>query len=136
NHPGPAEFIGLAPFLRLVGGASAGVLIGSIVFQVGALAGSVAVVRRWTSAGAAAITSGGAAAYLGMPPEALRSPWNPYVGLGGVVALVALGWAFAERRRSGALLFAAVASVVAQVHLVAAPIALVTIAAALVLFAL
>ena len=123
NHPGPAEFYGLAPFYRVFGGASVGLLVGALCFQFGSVIASLAILRRIGTAAALAVAGGAIAAFLGMPPEALRSPWNPYVSLGGVVALVAFGWAFADRRRSGALGLAAIASVMAQVHVVSAPIA-------------
>ena len=135
NHPGPAEFYGLAPFYRVFGGASVGLLVGALCFQFGSVIASLAILRRIGTAAALAVAGGAIAAFLGMPPEALRSPWNPYVSLGGVVALVAFGWAFADRRRSGALGLAAIASVMAQVHVVSAPIAAAVLVAAVALAA-
>lgn len=133
NHPGPAEFYGLAPFYRLFGGASVGLLVGALVFQFGSVIAALVAVRRFDTTAALAVAAGAIAAFLGMPPEALRSPWNPYVSLGGVVALVAFGWAFAQRRRSGALALVAIASVMAQTHVVSAPIAAAVVAAAMAL---
>ncbi|NLA34119.1 MAG: hypothetical protein GX868_00335, partial [Actinobacteria bacterium] len=133
NHPGPAAFYGLAPFYRLFGGASVGLLVGALFFQFGGVIASLAAVRRIGETAAIAVAGGAIAAFLGMPPEALRSPWNPYVSLGGVVALVAFGWAFAERRRSGALALFAVASVMTQTHVVSAPIAAAVVVAAVAL---
>lgn len=123
NHPGPALFFLLAPFSRLVGGASIGVALGALAINAGALVGCVLVAFRRAGRGfTLAVTLGLLLLVRGLGVDALISAWNPTVTVLPLVLLALLVWSVAEGDRPMLPLVVFVASFLVQSHVGTAPI--------------
>ena len=97
NHPGPMLFYVLALPYRLFGREAHGLLAGALAVNAAALA-LIAVVL-WRRGGVAGLTIGFAAVLLltrALGAGFLVDPWNPYVIVLPLVAVICLSWAAAD----------------------------------------
>ena len=103
NHPGPLLFYALALPYRLLGAQGKGLLLGSLLVNTASLA-AIGVVC-WRRGRALGLVLGGAVVLLlvrALRPDLLVDPWNPYVIVLPMLAVVALCWAASVRcSRSG-----------------------------------
>lgn len=121
NHPGPLLFYALAPFTWLFG--NVGALIGVTIINM--LACAAAVWLGWRRGGTA-LASLVALVVVGLAfsltPEVWISPWNPWVGLLPLFALVLMAWSLAERDLAVLPWVVGVGSFVVQAHVGFAPV--------------
>ena len=117
SHPGPALFYLLAPFYRLVGGASIGMNLGALAINGGALAGMLLVARRHGGTALMVTTAVGCALLVrNLGAEFVHDPWNCYVTTLPFGLTLLLVWSMACGWRWALPLGMAAASFVAQVH--------------------
>ena len=134
-HPGPA-FLVWSWLGYIAGGASSASLLLSIaVLHVVVLVAAWWLARQVNVVAANALLLAGVTALLVRPIDQVLTPWNPYVGLVGVLLLVAAGWGWASGRPASAFLILPWGSFLVQSHVGYAPVvvAVVLTAAALML---
>lgn len=130
NHPGPTLFYLLAVPYRLLGSASAGLIVGAMLVHLFAALGAWWVARRLDRLTGMLVLCGACLVLVTTEPEVLRSPWNPYVGLIGSGLLVVLAWSAASRGRAGLIALLPVGTLLVQSHVVTAPLVVATTAVA------
>ncbi len=128
SHPGPALFYLLAVPYRLLGGASSGLIVGSLGGQLMAAVGAWWVARRIDRLAGLFVLCGASAILLTTAPDVVRSPWNPHVALVGSCLLVVLAWSASLRGRAGLIALVPVGSLLVQSHVVTAPMVAATCA--------
>ncbi len=121
HQPGPAVFYLLAPFTSILGSAGAGLYLGAILFNGGALVASVAVVWRRLGPVAALWAASAIGFYcLCVRVGTFREPWNPYLIVAPMVLFIVL-WAAAMTGGSATLVWAlVVGSFEIQTHIATA----------------
>lgn len=124
NHPGPSLSFAFAPWVRLFGTSGVGVLIGSFVVNVAAMAGAVWVARRASKVLFFVVATVLAAFVLLENSGELFNPWNPYVILLPLFAALLAAWGTARSDRVAAVVLVIAASFAIQGHLGAAPLGL------------
>ena len=115
NHPGPALFLTLAPFQAVLG--TRGLVLGAGLVGSAALAFSMWLL--WRRGGAPLVVLMGCALVLlavGSGGD-LVDPWNPYVSVVPLVALMAGAWSVLEGDRWILPVVVGIASWLVQVHL-------------------
>ncbi len=117
-HPGPMQFLLMAPIYLLSGGHAWGLLLGALVVSLGLLA--LALWTAWrigsTRVKVATVTS---FALVMIPFQFLAAdPWNPFPAAIGSLTLVVLIWGIAVGERGLWPFSVLVASLVAQTHVV------------------
>jgi hypothetical protein len=117
SHPGPALYYTLALPYRLTGSGTAGLLVGALLINLGAIVGMGAIARRLGGTAAALVTlvvAGVTARALG--PEFLHDPWVCYVSVLPFGLFCCLVWAMTAGRIWALPAAAALASWLVQVH--------------------
>lgn len=117
NHPGPLQFILLAPFARILGPA-AGLAIGTATMNVASLVivGWAARRRAGTTGGLVALLVGALLAWS-MGSALLVDPWGPHALILPLYACCVLAWAIADGDMALLPLAVGCASFAAQTHL-------------------
>ena len=121
NHPGPLLFYAPALPYRALGGRGYGILAGALVVNGAAIAG-IAVVL-WRRGQIVGLTLGVAIILVlarALGAGFLVDPWNPYVIVFPLLAVVALAWAAADGDLWALPIAVAVGSFVVQSHVGAA----------------
>lgn len=117
NHPGPAIYVMLTPFMWIAGGEAWGMIVGSAVIQGAALTATVLVAKR--SAGPlwalfwAVVCS---LSYVPLGPFVLLEAWNPHLAFPLFVLFAAVSWRCSEVPGSYAGWVAVVGSLLVQLH--------------------
>ncbi len=126
HHPGPLYLYLVAPLYAAAGRQSAGMQVGVLVINVGALV--VAVSALSTIGATFAIPAVVALTWLAIrADDMLVSVWNPHVIVMPLAALLAVASAFAATgRRAFALWLVVLGSFLVQTHIAMAPIVAVT----------
>jgi hypothetical protein len=118
HHLGPAQFYALALPDQLVGGHPAGMLLGALAINVGAIAlVVVGTRRRLRDAGAAVVVALVVTLAYGLGATLLRDIWTPHLGLWPVLALAVLTWCLVDGDTWALPWATAVASFLAQIEL-------------------
>lgn len=130
SHPGPFQFVMLAVPYRLLGQASAALLVGALVGHMLCIAAAWWVTRQIDRVSGAAVLLAMELVLLGVPSGLVRSAWNPYVALLMAGLMVVLGWGTAERRPLAAMLLLPVGSLLVQSHVGNAPLVVLVVAVA------
>jgi len=136
NHPGPLLFYVLALPYRLLGAQGHGILAGALIVNAAAIA-CVGVVT-WRRGRLAGVTLGLAVVLVlarALGAGFLVDPWNPYVIVLPLMAVVCLAWAAADGDLWALPIAVAVGSFVVQSHVGAALAAIAPISVALVVVA-
>lgn len=121
NHPGPLMFYAYAPFMRIVGGSSSGLLLGAMAVNAVSIGAVLWLARR---AGAIAFSSIAlviAATVFAFGSEELFDPWNPYVMVLPLVAAGVAAWRCLAGDRVAAVVLVVAVSFAVQTHIGAAP---------------
>lgn len=113
-HPGPAFLIFM--WLGSALGGAAALLMAIAVLHVAALVGAWWIARGVNLVAAQALLLAGVASLVVRPVDQVLTPWNPYVGLTGVLLLVAAGWALSIGRAAGAVVLLPWGSFLVQSH--------------------
>lgn len=79
HHPGPIYFFVQIPFYVLSGYRTAGLSVGALGINFGALVGLVWLARRVKRLSFVVVLTALCAVYLNRAPDLLASPWNPHV---------------------------------------------------------
>ena len=126
SHPGPMLYYLLALPYRLLGSSSAGIVVGSVLVNTGALVGITAIGWRRGGPVVGALTfalSGLMVRALG--PQFLRDPWNPHLPLLPFALLVLTAWSLAVGKRWALPATGVLGSLVVQSHIGYAPVTVV-----------
>ena len=116
NHPGPMLFLFMAPALRLTGGAGHGLLLGALLINLGAVAGTLAVIRRSGRERSALLALSLIVLVRVIGSGELLDPWNPYVLIVPMFAATIAAWRAVLGERMAAIVFAVAASFAVQSH--------------------
>jgi hypothetical protein len=130
SHPGPVQYLLLALPYRLMGSASAGLLVGAVWMHLAATLGAWLVARRLDATTGAAVLVAQLSLLAAESPAVSSSPWNPYVALSMTGLLVVSAWSTTERRPIGALLLLPTATLLVQSHLGTLPVVALVVASA------
>ena len=99
NHPGPFLYYLLAIPYRLTGGNPAGLLVGALVINAGAVVGMGAVAKRLGGTTAAVITLLGAGVVVrALGANVVRDPWVCFVTVLPFGLFCVFVWAMTQRR--------------------------------------
>lgn len=121
NHLGPWLYYLFAIPYRLLGRNPAGILVGAALLNVGCIVLIACCVQAIAGARAAAIVVGGALLMVATAPgNRLIEPWNPWVQLPFLLAVVAT-WAVWQRRWGWLPVAVGAASLCAQAHIAYVP---------------
>ena len=121
NHPGPWPTYLLAPFTWLFG--PTGALVGTLMLNMASLMAAVVLGRRrggMVLAGLVAVC--GLAIGFAQGATFLMNPWNPYVGVLPVYALILVAWSLSDRDWKVMPLMVVFASFSIQAHVGFAPV--------------
>jgi hypothetical protein len=132
-HPGPAFWWVMWTGTTLLGGSSAALIITMAVLHAALLVLAWWLLRRVTPTAAVWLLAAGVAVLWSRGGDFVLSPWNPYVGVMGVLTLVAAAVALTARDRWGAVLLLPVGSLLVQSHVGYAPLTVMVTASAVVL---
>lgn len=125
NHPGPAGYWLVAPFVWLAGGAGWGMLVGSAVVQGVAIGATALITYRAAGARAALFwVSVAALAYGATGPWVVLEAWNPHIALPIFVLFLATAWCAAISPGAHLPTSFVVGSVLIQLHIGYAPLVL------------
>lgn len=135
SHPGPMLYYLLALPYRLLGSGSAGIAVGAVLVNTGALTGITAVAwrRGGPMVGALAFTLSGLTVRA-LGPQFMRDPWNPHVPVLPFALLLLTAWSLAVGKRWALPAAAVLASFVTQSHVGYAPATAAVVVVALVGF--
>ena len=126
NHPGPWVFWSLAAPYRLLG--DDGLLVGAVLVNLAAVAASIGVCvragRRWMLVCALAV----ALLCCGIGLGGLADPWNPYLVVLPLFAMLVGTWRALDGSRSGAIVAVVAGSFAAGGHFGAAPLVVAMVA--------
>jgi len=81
NHPGPALFYAYAPLLRVVGGASFGLLLGATIVNGLSIGAALWLARRASSLACGVVALVLAVAIFAFGAAEIMNPWNPFIGI-------------------------------------------------------
>lgn len=117
NHPGPALYLILKPFLLLSGGAAWGMVVGSAVIHGVTLISTVVIAKRsagprWALAWAVVC----ALSFVPMGPWMLFEAWNPHLAYPMFILFALLSWRFLCVPGSYSIWIAVVATLLVQLH--------------------
>lgn len=132
-HPGPVFLIFTWIGSTIGGGANAALLMSMAVLHVAVLIGAWWLARSVNLVAAQALMFAGVVSLLVRPLDQVLTPWNPYVGLAGVLLLVAAGWALCVGRPAGAFVLLPWGSFLVQSHVGYLPVVAAVVLTALVL---
>lgn len=129
HHPGPALFYVLAVPYRILGSQSFALNVGALLIAAASIALIAWLVWRRVGAGAVWWTMAVIGIYLwALGPDVLRTPWNPWITILPLLALVMLMWSVLGGSCSGYPVGAAVGTFLVQSHVGFAGTALVLLA--------
>lgn len=120
SHPGPAQFFVLWPLYELSARTSASLLAATLLLHLSALVLAWWVARRQDRGAGLAVLVVGQVLMLGVPLDALRSPWNPYVVLVGGLTVAVLAWGTSQGSALAATLVLPTGTMLVQAHLATA----------------
>lgn len=134
-HPGPVFLLWSWLGYAVGGGSGAALLMSIAVLHILVLVGAWWLARKVNVVAAQALMLAAIVSLLVRPVDQVLTPWNPYVGLAGVLLLVAAGWGLATRQRAATFLLLPWSSFLVQSHVGYLPVvaAVVLTAAGLVL---
>lgn len=115
-HPGPAFLLWSWAGYALGGASGAALLMSIAVLHVAVLVGAWWLARQVNVVAAQALLFAALVSLLVRPIDQVVTPWNPYVGLAGVLLLVAAAWGFAASRAAGAFVLLPWGSFLVQSH--------------------
>lgn len=115
-HPGPAFLLWSWLGYTVGGGTGAALLMSIAVLHVAVLVCAWWLARQVNVVAAQALMLAAVVSLLVRPIDLVLTPWNPYVGLAGVLLLVAAGWGLAARRSAAAFVLLPWSSFLVQSH--------------------
>lgn len=125
NHPGPAGYWMVAPFVWIAGGEAWGMLVGSAIAQGAAIGATAVVTRRAHSNRAALIwVSIAALGYGATGPWVVLEAWNPHIALPFYVLFLASAWSAAITPGSYLPTVFVTGSILVHLHIGYAPLVL------------
>lgn len=134
SHPGPAFWWIMWAGFTTLGATSGALLITMAALHAALLVLAWWLVRRCSSSAAVWVVAAGVAVLWARGSDVVLSPWNPYVGVTGVLALLGAGIAFGVARDGwGAFFLLPIASLLVQSHVGYTPLAVIVTAVAVVL---
>lgn len=116
-HPGPVQFMMMAPFYALSQWHTFGIMLGALVVNLGLVAIALRTAWRIGSPYVVRAVFTGLVLTMHLYQQVLFRPWNTYPVSIGAVPLVVLAWGIAVGKRGLWPWFVLVASIVAQGHL-------------------
>lgn len=115
-HPGPAFLLWSWAGYTVGGGSGAALLMSIAVLHVAVLVCAWWLARQVNVVAAQALMLAAVVSLLVRPVDQVVTPWNPYVGLAGVLLLVAAGWGLTARRAAAAFVLLPWSSFLVQSH--------------------
>lgn len=117
SHPGPLSFYLVAPFYRVVGSSSWGLLVGAVAVHVAAIATALWIGHRRAGWRGVLVVSGVVVVMIRAYGQVLLiQPWNPYLPLMAWIVVVCAVWAVVAGDAMMLIPAVAAGSLCAQTH--------------------
>lgn len=133
SHPGPAFWWVMWAGFTAFGGTSGALLVTIAVTHAALLILAWWLVRRSSPGAAVWVLAAGVVVLWARGSDFVLSPWNPYIGVVGVLALIGAAVGLANRDAWGAVFLLPVGSLLVQSHVGYAPLTVVLSLVALLL---